>query len=98
MPRNFNPELDKIWQQALAEPKGIEIKMQRKSAATALRMQLYRHRKLLRDESVELYQMNEPGYGKTPYDNLHMEIKVTLDGVVLEVYHREPIVIRPRGA
>lgn len=69
---------------ALADDKGVRIRMKDRNAATFFRMRLHQCRKLSRDRSKDIYDHADPLWGSSVYDPLVVRIRE--EGEVTYVY------------
>jgi len=71
-------DCDKLFDQALAKPKGIRVCLgageDAKKAAHYLRMRMNHYRQLQRRESMKVYDRTDPRYGKSLYDKLYVRL------------------------
>lgn len=68
-------DCEELFEQALANPRGIGITLETPGAATHLRHKLNTFRVRLRKQSQKVYPPEDPKHGTSPYDAL----KVTED-------------------
>ncbi len=93
MPVSKDPALYKdvhpLMERAMASEHGIRVKMPSKQLATSTRLRCYAYRRALFEESKKLYQVDEVGFGWTPYDSIKISVELDNVGTWLSFRKRE---------
>lgn len=74
---------------ALSAPKGVSISFPTYGAAVHFRQRIYSYRKLLRDESLKVYESTSPEYGRSVYDSLVITTPARTEPTALEIRKSE---------
>lgn len=80
--------------QAVADPKGVRVRVESEPAGIYLRMRLHQARTIDRDDNRKTYEAGHPMYGRSPYDALVFRSPFTdTDGAVwLQIDKPEAVV------
>jgi hypothetical protein len=68
------------FDKALADDKGIRVKVDDRAAAETLRSRLHYARQLDRRDNTQLYEEDDPMHGRSPYDILICRIREDTEG------------------
>jgi len=68
-------DCQEVFDRALEDPKGVRVRMKDMDSAMVFRTRAHYFRKLLRDESRQVYEEGEPQYGVSPYDRLVLRLR-----------------------